>query len=515
MGQRRRPTSFSTIGAVEGPLALDQPELMLRFREALDEAGFKADRIGEALGAHSEVLSRSWDIPVQLRRLEGRGGLAALIRLFVLNLDVPEDDVATAIAPLGVTDLTRLGIASADGGVVRPSVRIVPHDELLITSDVRLRAGEKAPPDHVPGVHRPSVTLAYLTVRPDARSLLDLGTGCGVVALVAAPHADRVLGTDISPRALRFAAFNAQLNGVRNLELRLGSWFDPVRDERFDVIVCNPPYVISPATEYIYRDSGLPGDSVSEQVVRSIPAHLEEGGFATVAISWIADPDGDPAARVRRWVEGSGCDAWLLHYRTDEPLETAAGWNQTEAGDPIRYAELIDGWMSYYGKLGIRGIAYGSVVLRRRAAGPNWFRIEALPPGGVRPASDHVQRMFAAHDFLARIGEAGLLEAILVPAASMRLEQQVRFEAARPRVHEMAVTLDDGLPFRAGIEPRAVLLLSKLDGRRPLRLALVDAALAEGAAGDDTERFVQAGLPVARRMFELGLLTLADGVQAS
>jgi len=515
MGQRRRPTSFSTIGAVEGPLALDQPELMLRFREMLDEAGFKAERIGEALGAHSEVLSRSWDIPVQLRRLEGRGGLAALIRLFVLNLDVPEDDVATAIAPLGVTDLTRLGIASADGGVVRPSVRIVPHDELLITSDVRLRAGEKAPPDHVPGVHRPSVTLAYLTVRPDARSLLDLGTGCGVVALVAAPHADRVLGTDISPRALRFAAFNAQLNGVRNLELRLGSWFDPVRDERFDVIVCNPPYVISPATEYIYRDSGLPGDSVSEQVVRSIPAHLEEGGFATVAISWIADPDGDPAARVRRWVEGSGCDAWLLHYRTDEPLETAAGWNQTEAGDPIRYAELIDGWMSYYRKLGIRGIAYGSVVLRRRAAGPNWFRIEALPPGGVRPASDHVQRIFAAHDFLARIGEAGLLEAILVPAASMRLEQQVRFEAARPRVHEMAVTLDDGLPFRAGIEPRAVLLLSKLDGRRPLRLALVDAALAEGAAGDDTERFVQSGLPVARRMFELGLLTLADGVQPS
>src|SRR5207245_4794913 len=207
MGQRRRPTSFSTIGAVEGPLALDQPELMLRFREMLDEAGFKAERIGEALGAHSEVLSRSWDIPVQVRRLEGGGGLAALIRLFVLNLDVPEDDVATAIAPLGVTDLTRLGIASADGGVVRASVRIVPHDELLITSDVRLRAGEKAPHDHVPGVHRPSVTLAYLTVRPDARSLLDLGNGCGVVALVAAPNADRVLGEGINPMPLGFVVF--------------------------------------------------------------------------------------------------------------------------------------------------------------------------------------------------------------------------------------------------------------------------------------------------------------------
>src|SRR2546428_13499953 len=91
-GAAKAPTSFSTIGAVEGHLALDHPELMLRFRETLDEAGFKADRIGEALGAHSEVLSRSWDIPVQLRRLEGRGGLATLIRVVLLNPDVAGGD---------------------------------------------------------------------------------------------------------------------------------------------------------------------------------------------------------------------------------------------------------------------------------------------------------------------------------------------------------------------------------------------------------------------------------------
>src|SRR5437667_9492602 len=135
MGQRRRPTSFSTIGAVEGPLALDQPELMLRFREALDEAGFKADRIGEALGAHSEVLSRSWDIPVQLRRPEGRGGLAALVPLFLLDLGGPEDDVAPAIAPPGVTDLTRRGVGGAGGGGVRPAGGLVPHAQPRLTSD--------------------------------------------------------------------------------------------------------------------------------------------------------------------------------------------------------------------------------------------------------------------------------------------------------------------------------------------------------------------------------------------
>ena len=63
-------------------------------------------------------------------------------------------------------------------------------------------------------------------------------------------------------------------------------------------------------------------------------------------ISWIADPDGSAAEPVRRWLEDSGCDAWLLHYRTDKPLETAAVWNQTESGDAgaVRARSSTPGW---------------------------------------------------------------------------------------------------------------------------------------------------------------------------
>jgi methylase of polypeptide subunit release factors len=289
---------------------------------------FTGEKIGEALGTGDEIVSRSTGIPVQVRQLAQHGTFGALVRLLILDLDVPIAELAPAIAPLTIDELVRLRIIEQRGEAARPLVRIVPHDHLLITSDVRLRAGEAAPADHVPGVHRPSVTLAHLTVRRQVRSFLDLGSGCGVEAMLASPHAERVLATDVSPRAVNFAAFNAQLNLTSNIEHRAGSWFEPVGDERFETIVCNPPYVISPASEFIYRDSGLKGDSVSEQVVRSIPAHLAEGGFGTVQISWVADPDGDAAEPVRRWVHGSGCDAWLLHYRTDQPLETAAVWNQ-------------------------------------------------------------------------------------------------------------------------------------------------------------------------------------------
>lgn len=467
-------------------------------------SSFTAEKIGDALGTGDEIVSRAAGIPVQVRQLEEHGGFGALVRLLILDLEVPVEQLAPAIVPLTVDDLARLHVVEDRNGVARPLVRIVPHDHLLITSDVRLRAGETAPADHVPGVHRPSVTLAHLTVRRSVRSFLDLGTGCGVEGLLASPHAERVLATDVSPRAVNFAAFNAQLNLAPNIEYRAGSWFDPVGDERFETIACNPPYVISPASEYIYRDSGLVGDSVSEQVVRSVPAHLEEGGFATVQISWIADPDGDAADPVRRWVRDSGSDAWLLHYRTDKPLETAAVWNQMESGDPVRYAQLIDTWLAYYRELGIRGIAYGSLILRRRR-GANWFRMDPLPANRLKAATDHILRVFAAHDLLAGAADGdALLDQRIRMAPKATVEQRVRFHEGAPSIEEMTLTLDEGVGFQAGMEPQVLYLLTQLDGSRTLREAFAEGAKHEGVA--DAERYARAGLPVARRMFELGFL---------
>jgi methylase of polypeptide subunit release factors len=489
---------------VTAPLPLDQPYLVHRLRDMLRSVGFSAEKIGDALGTGDEIVSRAASIPVQVRQLEEHGTFGALVRLFILDLAVPVDQLVPAIAPLTVDDLVRLRVVDSRDEVARPLVRIVPHDHLLITSDVRLRAGEVAPADHVPGVHRPSVTLAHLTVRRSVRLFLDLGTGCGVESLLASPHAERVFATDVSPRAVNFAAFNAQLNLATNIEHRVGSWFEPVGDERFETITCNPPYVISPASEYIYRDSGMKGDSVSEQVVRSIPVHLEEGGFATVQISWIADPDGDAAGPVRRWVRDSGCDAWLLHYRTDKPLETAAVWNQMESGDPVRYSQLIDSWMAYYRELGIRGIAYGSLILRRRR-GANWFRTDPLPANRLKAASDHILRVFAAHDLLAGSAEGErLLDERIRVVPNATVEQRARFKEGAAHMEEMTLTLDEGVGFQAGMEPQVLYLLTQLDGSRTLRGAFAEGAKHEGVA--DIERYARAGLPVARRMFELGFL---------
>ena len=189
----------------------------------------------------------------------------------------------------------------------------------------------------------------------------------------------------MNARALEYAELNAALNGVHNVELRRGSFFEPVEGEQFDLVVANPPYVVSPEHAYLFRDSGLRGDTVSESVVRAAPAALAPGAFASILISWALDPD-DPAERPRGWLEGSGCDAFLLHTSTDDPLETAAVWNRDLLDRPEAYGEALDRWLAYY-RARDRARGYACLVLRRRTdGGDGWFEALQLPRAGLRPA---------------------------------------------------------------------------------------------------------------------------------
>src|SRR5690606_7683158 len=136
--------------------------------------------------------------------------------------------------------------------------------EWWIVSDLsELATGAPLREDHVLGVGGASSTLSGLTIGSAVRSVLDLGTGCGIQAMHAARHADRVVATDISARALEIARLNAELNGIRNIEFRPGSLFEPVAGERFDRVVSNPPFVITPRAggvpAYEYRDGGMVG----------------------------------------------------------------------------------------------------------------------------------------------------------------------------------------------------------------------------------------------------------------
>ena len=132
------------------------------------------------------------------------------------------------------------------------------------------------------------VALKHVS-KSEERAVLDLGTGSGAVALAIAserPFA-RIVGVDVSPGALGVARENARALALRNATFRLGSWFDAVPNERFDVVVANPPYVADgdPALAALAAEpplallAGPEGLDAIEAIVAQAPAHLTPGGW--------------------------------------------------------------------------------------------------------------------------------------------------------------------------------------------------------------------------------------------
>jgi len=394
-------------------LAAVDPQSVEQLSAALRGARYTADGLAESLGEHGFV-PRGENVAVAQRML-GDDPRATLIRLFLLELAVPIGEAEKAL-PVAVAEAC--GLVEVRGDTVVPQVQLIPAGDLVFACDQPGGGGR----EHVVGPAPSGLLLANLTVRRPGASALDLGTGCGIQAIAAVRHTKRVVATDVNPRALEFTDFNRLLNGGGTVELREGSLYEPVAGERFDLIVCNPPFAVSPDTTYTYRDSGLSGDDVCERLVRETPAHLTDGGIAHLVLSWAIRAGEEPDDPVLRWVDGIGCDALLLRYNVETPLQYAVGWN---ANDPDA-DDAVDRWLAYYDELGIEALAYGALTLRRRA-GRNWAHAEDVAFDRLDPAGEHVERLLRTHTYLAGIDDdRDLLDGVFALAGWQRLEQTLR-----------------------------------------------------------------------------------------
>ncbi|HVC86655.1 MAG TPA: methyltransferase [Gaiellaceae bacterium] len=437
--------------------------------------------------ALAELFGRAWtsdDIPLVLDRYRAGDPRAALARVFVLG-----ERVACNTLPVDVRALAEAGLVDAHDGWVSSRVRITPFAGILVVHEA-----EVADEGFVTGVNAASRTLATLTVRDDVERVLDVGTGSGVEALLAARHATTVVATDINPRALEFASLNARLNGL-SLDIREGSLFDPVVGETFDLIVANPPFVVSPDTDFVFRDSGLPGDAICREVVRGAAAHLRPGGFATVLCNWICRSPDERWEPLAGWVEGLSCDALLFSHGVIEPLRYASRWNEPHRKAPEAYARAVGRWLDYYEREGIVGIGIGAVILRGRD-GPGWVRGFAAPTPAAGAAGEHIRRIFAGADRLERLAsEEELLDGHFELVRGHRLEQALVFRDDY-EIAGVAMSLEATVGLVAEIEPHVLPFLFELTPERTL--AEVAAAAELDAA--DVARTV-------RRLLELGMLT--------
>ncbi|HVX42462.1 MAG TPA: methyltransferase, partial [Mycobacteriales bacterium] len=293
-------------------------------------------------------------------------------------------------------------------------------------------------PDHVLGVGGASATLARWTPRPTAPRALDLGTGCGVQSFHLAGHCAHVTATDVSERALRFARFNLALNEV-SAELRQGDMFAPVAGETFDLVVSNPPFVITPrdgqVPEYSYRDAGLAGDAIVRQLVREVGSVLAPDGIAQFLGNW--EFAGDWTERVGGWLDESGLDGWIVQREVQDPAEYAEVWladGGHHQGSP-GYERMYEAWLDDFAARGVEGIGFGVITLRRSDRGLR--RIEELTGELPEPMGATVLGVLRAHDWVRERDDAQLLAARFVVPGDVTEERYGRPGAEDPEVIQL------------------------------------------------------------------------------
>ncbi|MBI3636190.1 MAG: methyltransferase [Candidatus Rokubacteria bacterium] len=154
-----------------------------------------------------------------------------------------------------------------------------------------------------------------VSVREGER-LLEIGTGMGLTAVLAARAGARVVATDVVPAAVEATRMNAALNGV-TIDARLGDCYAPVAGERFDVIAANPPQMPTPPgrerddARAAADNGGVDGWSVLDRIIAGAPAHLVAGGRVVFGIFGFL---GEKRARAR--LEAAGFSPAILARET-------------------------------------------------------------------------------------------------------------------------------------------------------------------------------------------------------
>ena len=482
--------------------------------------------------------------------------VAVLTALFMLGEPVSAVALETALPRTGVAGALSIGLvvptqtASSEQHYA-PAVDLRPHEAQDAHGSVRwwvasdlgeLVTGQALAPDHVLGIGRAGLTLAALTPRKPVETALDLGVGCGIQTLYLLRHARQVVATDISTRALEFTAFNVALAGVDSarVQLRRGNLLEPVAGQRFDLIVSNPPFVITPPS---VRQAGLPlmeyrdaGGPILPALVRGLEDHLNPDGVAVMLGNWEHREGTSWRTSVNQWI-GKSLDAWIIQREVQDPVEYAAMWLRdgglTPERSAVAFENALAAWQEDFDSRQVSGVGMGYLVFHAPsvaatsgpggtalegqtapeepasdAAAPGavvepWRVLEEVPTSGQGALGEHVAQVIAAHEALRGLDDAQVAALKLHTASGLSKE-----EALTPTPVPTAPVIRQAEGFGRVIAvgmPEVALLSASDEGL--LTVAQIAAAVASLTSEDPAA--VLADMVAATRTFaHAGMVTI-------
>ena len=464
------------------------PEQAASLRADLADSGWGVEAVAALLGeAADAALRREIRLPaLRAVRAALAGGpapspVAVLTALFMLGEPVPAAALDAALPRTTAAGAAAIGlVGEPDGaGYVRALVDLRPHEAVDDAGEVRwwvasdlgeLVTGRALAPDHVLGVGGAGLTLAGLTPRRRVGTALDLGCGCGIQTLYLLRHAEHVVATDISARALAFTAFNAALAGVSvtgapgadsgadaaseadvepgsasgagRLELLRGSLLEPVAGRRFDLIASNPPFVLTPPA---VREAGLPlmeyrdaGGPILPGLVAGLGEHLELGASAVMLGNWEHRGAGSWRDAVAAWLP-EGLDAWVIERELQDPVEYATMWLRdgglTPERDPEAFDAALEAWIDDFEVRDVRGVGFGYLIVHRpRHPREPWRLLEEVTTSGQGVLGPHVAEVLEVRERLAGLDDDAVADLRPLLAPDVTEERHLIPGAAEPTV---------------------------------------------------------------------------------
>ena len=526
-GRDASPDALRDVPGTTTPASPPAPrataEQAADLRRDLEATGWGVDSVHHLLGdAADAALRREIRLPAlrALRRAldEDRAAGAApnptavLTALFMLGQTVSVAELDSALRRTRTRGALAMGLVALvpDAGAgaaprVRALVDLRPHEARDDAGDVRwwiasdlgeLATGAPLAPDHVLGIGGAGLALAALTPRRPVAAALDLGCGCGIQTLYLLRHADRVTATDVSERALAFTAFNAALAAVGpdRLELLAGSLLEPVAGRRFDLIVTNPPFVLTPPA---VREAGLPlmeyrdaGRPVLPGLVAGLGEHLGAGAAAVMLGNWEHRRGRDWRRDVAAWVPDD-LDAWVVEREAQDPVEYAALWLRdgglAPERDLPRFEAALEAWIADFEARGVEGVGLGYLIVHRPdpdsdgAPRAPWRVLEEVATRPAGPLGEHVARCLEVRSGLAAMDDDAVAGLRPVTAPDVTEERHLRPGASEPDV----ILIRQGGGFGRVVEADTALaaLVGVADGE--LSVAQIATAVAALTGADE------------------------------
>jgi methylase of polypeptide subunit release factors len=328
--------------------------------------------------------------------------LDALIRLFLLGFTLAEEEAQRLLGGDLVRSLRSLGILSdapLDACMLLSHVQIFPlqvgGQNLLLATDFPPPCSVTLKESPVMYIGPDSIALARQFEPGRVKRVLDMCCGSGIQGLVASlRYADRVYCADISPRATRFARFNAYLNGVadRVVVLPAGDLYDSLllleageqgMVEPFDVILSNPPFVpVPPALNMkqgaysLFADGGSDGEDILKRIIAGAPRFLRPETGIVALVTELMNPETSPERLQLWWGTPAGESSYTLGVLHDEPKSASEYSRRRGGGD-------AGAWEAHLSQHGIESVSNALIFFSARRSGAHSAPAAGEPPGHV------------------------------------------------------------------------------------------------------------------------------------